>query len=55
MKQQVIVTKQTKIERAFASKFAMHMFIVTLILFGMSYFGSRQFTHIDLNLYGYIH
>lgn len=52
MKEQV--TPKSSMERAFASKFAMQMFIVTLILFMMSYIASRQFTHIDLNLYGYM-
>jgi hypothetical protein len=53
MKEQVMTPKGS-MERAFASKFAMHMFIVTFILFIMSYIATRQFTHIDLNLYGYM-
>jgi hypothetical protein len=40
--------------RAFASKFAKSMFFSTLLLVVLSYIGTRAFTHIDLNLYGYM-
>lgn len=53
MKEQVMISERS-LERAFASKFSMHMFIVTIVIFTLSYIGSRQFTHIDLNLYGYV-
>ncbi|MFC7060975.1 hypothetical protein [Halobacillus seohaensis] len=40
--------------RAFASKFAKSMFITVSFLIILSYIGTRMFTHIDLNLYGYM-
>ncbi|WP_170295546.1 hypothetical protein [Chengkuizengella sediminis] len=45
---------QPSIQRAFVSRFAMHLFFTILILFIMTYVGSRMFTHMDLNLYGYM-
>lgn len=39
---------------AFASKFAKSMFLAVLGLFILSFIGTRMFTHIDLNLYGYM-
>ncbi|WP_166237787.1 respiratory nitrate reductase subunit gamma [Paenibacillus turpanensis] len=45
---------KASIDRAFASKFARNMFFSVLILFLLSLIGTRMFTHIDLNLYGYM-
>ncbi|SHQ78205.1 Nitrate reductase gamma subunit [Mycobacteroides abscessus subsp. abscessus] len=42
------------IDRAFASKFAKSMFISVCGLAILSFIGTRMFTHIDLNLYGYM-
>lgn len=39
---------------AFASHFAKSMFIAVLGLFILSFIGTRMFTHVDLNLYGYM-
>ncbi|GAA0324702.1 hypothetical protein GCM10008967_14100 [Bacillus carboniphilus] len=56
--QQVIEENKTKklgsFERAFASKFAKSMFLSLFGLFILSLIGTRMFTHIDLNLYGYM-
>ncbi|ATO51841.1 hypothetical protein P4V86_22720 [Brevibacillus laterosporus] len=41
-------------DRAFASKFAKRAFCIILVLFFLSYVGSRSFTHMDLALYGYM-
>lgn len=38
----------------FASRFAMILFIIIAGLFTASFIGTRFFTHIDLNLYGYV-
>ncbi|MCI3921224.1 hypothetical protein MO973_13385 [Paenibacillus sp. TRM 82003] len=40
--------------RVFASKFAKHAFIAVCGLLALTYIGTRQFTHIDLALYGYM-
>ncbi|UOR14014.1 hypothetical protein [Halobacillus amylolyticus] len=40
--------------RAFASRFAKSMFITVSFLIILVYIGTRMFTHIDLNLYGYM-
>jgi hypothetical protein len=45
---------QAKFNRAFASKFAKSMFIAISGLFILSLIGTRMFTHVDLNLYGYM-
>jgi hypothetical protein len=42
------------IDRAFASKFAKSMFLSVCGLAILSFIGTRMFTHIDLNLYGYM-
>ncbi|MBP1934590.1 hypothetical protein [Ammoniphilus resinae] len=39
---------------AFANKFAKSMFLSIVALAILVYFGTRAFTHIDLNLYGYM-
>ncbi|MGG1576074.1 hypothetical protein [Fictibacillus sp. NRS-1165] len=40
--------------RAFASHFAKSLFISILLLVVLVFIGTRMFTHIDLNLYGYM-
>ncbi|KOP82964.1 respiratory nitrate reductase subunit gamma [Cytobacillus solani] len=42
------------INNAFASKFAKSMFLAICGLFILTFIGTRMFTHIDLNLYGYM-
>lgn len=44
----------SKMDRAFASKFAKMVFLSVCLLFILSYFGTRFFAHIDLALYGYM-
>jgi nitrate reductase gamma subunit len=44
----------SKMDRAFASKFAKSMFISVCALVILSFIGTRMFTHVDLNLYGYM-
>lgn len=41
-------------ENAFASKFAKSMFLTVTGLIILVFIGTRMFTHIDLNLYGYM-
>jgi magnesium-transporting ATPase (P-type) len=48
------VKKLGTIDRAFASNFAKSMFLAVSGLFVLSLIGTRMFTHIDLNLYGYM-
>jgi|GEM_PF-689912 len=45
---------ESKLDRAFASKFAKSMFLTVSALVILSFIGTRMFTHIDLNLYGYM-
>ncbi|WP_088104890.1 hypothetical protein [Halalkalibacter urbisdiaboli] len=56
--QPVSKTESEKVEnqfdRAFASKFAKSMFLSISGLFILSIIGTRMFTHVDLNLYGYM-
>ncbi|MFD6440727.1 hypothetical protein ACFWDG_13120 [Peribacillus sp. NPDC060186] len=42
------------IDNAFASHFARSMFLAVCGLVTLSFFGTRMFTHVDLNLYGYM-
>ncbi|AXN41091.1 hypothetical protein CN689_02035 [Peribacillus butanolivorans] len=42
------------IDNAFASHFAKSMFLAACGLVTLSFFGTRMFTHVDLNLYGYM-
>ncbi|MCS0543174.1 hypothetical protein NXY55_24655, partial [Aeromonas veronii] len=50
-----IQKKQTPAyNNAFASKFAKSMFLSVLGLAVLSFIGTRMFTHVDLNLYGYM-
>jgi hypothetical protein len=42
------------INDAFASKFARSMFVSVASIAILTFIGSRMFTHIDLNLYGYM-
>ena len=42
------------INDAFASKFAKSMFLSVTALVILSFIGTRMFTHVDLNLYGYM-
>ncbi|MFD2445128.1 hypothetical protein ACFSO7_14255 [Bacillus sp. CGMCC 1.16607] len=42
------------INNAFASHFAKSMFLSVLGLAVLSFIGTRMFTHVDLNLYGYM-
>ena len=46
--------KEKSIDRAFASHFAKSMFLAVCGLAILSFIGTRMFTHIDLNLYGYM-
>ncbi|MDM5295066.1 hypothetical protein QUF81_18205 [Peribacillus simplex] len=41
-------------DNAFASHFAKSMFLAVCGLVTLSFFGTRMFTHVDLNLYGYM-
>ncbi|WP_204498471.1 hypothetical protein [Aquibacillus albus] len=41
-------------DRAFASHFAKSMFITVSGILIISFFATRMFTHVDLNLYGYM-
>jgi hypothetical protein len=47
-------TKKSTINDAFASKFAKSMFLTVLGIAILMFIGTRMFTHIDLNLYGYM-
>lgn len=54
---ETVVTKPKKersINDAFASHFAKSMFLTVSALIVLSFIGTRMFTHIDLNLYGYM-
>ncbi len=42
------------LNRAFASHFAKSVFLTVLGLFILSLIATRMFTHVDLNLYGYM-
>jgi hypothetical protein len=42
------------ITNAFASRFAMSVFLIISGFVILSFIGTRMFTHIDLNLYGYV-
>ncbi|KAB2333477.1 hypothetical protein [Bacillus mesophilum] len=44
----------TSINQAFASRFAKSMFLSVIGLAVLSFIGTRMFTHVDLNLYGYM-
>lgn len=46
--------KKQSVNGAFASHFAKSMFLTLSGLFILSLIGTRMFTHVDLNLYGYI-
>ncbi|CAG9607257.1 hypothetical protein [Pseudoneobacillus rhizosphaerae] len=46
--------KAGSINNAFASHFAKSMFLSVLGLLILSFIGTRMFTHVDLNLYGYM-
>ncbi|WP_077213396.1 hypothetical protein [Bacillus dakarensis] len=48
------VKKEHSINHAFASHFAKSMFISVLGLAILTFIGTRMFTHVDLNLYGYM-
>ncbi len=48
------VAKKYNLDGAFASHFAKSMFLTVSGLFILSLIGTRMFTHIDLNLYGYM-
>ncbi len=50
------INKKTgrSINDAFASKFAKSMFLSVSALVILSFIGTRMFTHVDLNLYGYM-
>ncbi len=47
-------SKPNSFNNAFASKFAKSMFLAITGLFFLSLIGTRMFTHVDLNLYGYM-
>jgi hypothetical protein len=46
--------KEKSINHAFASHFAKSMFLAVCALAILSFIGTRMFSHIDLNLYGYM-
>lgn len=46
--------RENSMNHAFASHFAKSMFLAVLGLAILSFIGTRMFTHIDLNLYGYM-
>ncbi|WP_338471546.1 hypothetical protein R4Z10_01890 [Niallia sp. XMNu-256] len=46
--------KKKSLNQAFASRFAKSMFLAVCGLAILSFIGTRMFTHIDLNLYGYM-
>jgi hypothetical protein len=46
--------KKKSLNQAFASHFAKSMFLAVCGLAILSFIGTRMFTHIDLNLYGYM-
>ncbi|MEC5425503.1 hypothetical protein QGM71_18655 [Virgibacillus sp. C22-A2] len=48
------VKRTNSINNAFASKFAKSMFLAISGLVILSFIGTRIFTHVDLNLYGYM-
>lgn len=56
MPEEVVIDKHKEysIINAFASKFSMSVFLMISGLFTLSLIGTRMFTHIDLNLYGYV-
>lgn len=47
-------SKKNSINNAFASHFAKSMFIAVSGLLILTFIGTRMFTHVDLNLYGYM-
>lgn len=48
------VKTSNNINNAFASNYAKSMFLTLLGLTILTFIGTRMFTHVDLNLYGYI-
>ncbi|KAA9022576.1 hypothetical protein [Niallia endozanthoxylica] len=56
MQTKVEINKKVEksIDHAFASRFAKSMFIAICGLAVLSFIGTRMFTHVDLNLYGYM-
>ncbi|MEB2492774.1 MULTISPECIES: hypothetical protein [Peribacillus] len=56
MQAKVAVNQKTgkSIDDAFASHFAKSMFLAVCGLVFLSFIGTRMFTHVDLNLYGYM-
>ncbi|MDZ5471599.1 hypothetical protein SM124_07540 [Bacillus sp. 31A1R] len=55
MEAKITAAKQKQsINNAFASKFAKSMFLTISGLILLSFIGTRMFTHVDLNLYGYM-
>jgi hypothetical protein len=56
MEAEVLTTHKEKqsYENAFASHFAKSMFLTVCGLIVLVFIGTRMFTHIDLNLYGYM-
>ena len=45
---------ERSINHAFASHFAKSMFLTVLGIVVLAFIGTRMFTHVDLNLYGYM-
>ena len=56
MEANLTVSKKTEhsINHAFASHFAKSVFLTVVALLILVFIGTRMFTHIDLNLYGYM-
>lgn len=56
MQQSVLINKKEErsVKNAFASHFAKSMFLSVLGLAILTFIGTRMFTHVDLNLYGYM-
>ena len=50
----IIKKSEHSINNAFASKFAKSMFLTVLAIVILSFIATRMFTHVDLNLYGYM-
>lgn len=51
---QTMKNQRPPFNRAFASRYAKSMFLTISAIFILSLIGTRMFTHVDLNLYGYI-
>lgn len=48
------IKAESSIDNAFASHFAKSMFLTVSAIVLLSFIATRMFTHVDLNLYGYM-